>query len=113
MPNPQNIEPHKFKKGQSGNLNGRPKLPDLKELMEKIMGEEKDGKTAAEAILAALRAKAAKGDIRAAEVLLNRGYGLPKQAIEHSGEIQATHQLIFNQAPNCEPINPPGEQEPT
>jgi hypothetical protein len=25
MPNPENIEPHKFKKGQSGNPNGRPK----------------------------------------------------------------------------------------
>lgn len=79
MPNPENIEKHKFKKGQSGNPAGRPKLPDLTELMSDILGEEKDGKTAAQAILAALRAKAAKGDIRAAELLLNRGYGLPKQ----------------------------------
>lgn len=50
--------------------------------MAKILGEEKDGKQAAEVILMALRAKAAKGDIRAAEVLLNRGYGVPKQTVD-------------------------------
>ncbi len=61
--------------------------------MEEIMGEEKDGKTAAFAILAALRAKAAKGDVRAAEMLMNRGYGLPKQHIEHSGSIETP--IIF------------------
>lgn len=81
--NTSGIEAHKFKKGKSGNPNGRPlKLPDLDILMAEVLGEEKDGKTAAQAILAALRAKAAKGDIRAAEVLLNRAYGLPKQTID-------------------------------
>lgn len=73
-----NLKP--FKKGQSGNPKGRPpKLPKLDELLAKVLGEEKDGKSAAEAILMALRAKAAKGDIRAAEVLLERGYGKSKQ----------------------------------
>lgn len=81
-PKLENLKP--FKKGESGNPNGRPpKLPELDKLMAEILGEEKDGKTAAQAILAALRAKAAKGDIRAAEVLLNRGYGLPKQKVEN------------------------------
>ncbi|HEU4903175.1 MAG TPA: DUF5681 domain-containing protein [Flavisolibacter sp.] len=84
-PKIENLRP--FKKGESGNPKGRPpKLPDLDVLMAEVLGEEKDGKTAAQAILAALRAKAAKGDIRAAEVLLNRGYGLPKQKIEHSSD---------------------------
>lgn len=78
-----------FKKGQTGNPNGAPKkLPDLQVLLAEVLGEEKDGKTAAFAILAALRAKAAKGDVRAAEVLMNRSYGLPKQSIEHSGSIE-------------------------
>jgi hypothetical protein len=72
-----------FKKGQSGNPNGRPKkLPEIEELLGKILSEEKDGKTAAEAILMALRAKAAKGDIRAAEVLLDRAYGKANQYIK-------------------------------
>lgn len=81
----KDIEPHKFKKGQSGNPNGRPKLPDLKEAMAKILGEEKDGKIALEAILAGLRAKAVRGDARAAELLLKYTYSQPTQKIEQVG----------------------------
>jgi alkylation response protein AidB-like acyl-CoA dehydrogenase len=85
MANQNNIEQHKFKKGQSGNPNGRPKLPDLKEAMAKVLGEEKDGRTALEAILAALRMKAARGDAKAAELLLKYTYSQPVQKIEQSG----------------------------
>ncbi len=89
MPNPENIEPHKFKKGQSGNPNGRPKkLPDIDELLGNVLGEEKDGLTAAEAILKALRLKATKGDVRAAEVLLDRGYGKAKQYIDNTHDFK-------------------------
>lgn len=83
----KNLKP--FKKGvdKRRNLKGAPpKLPALDILMADILGEEKDGVSAAKAILAALRAKASKGDIRAAEVLLNRGYGLPKQGVELTGK---------------------------
>jgi alkylation response protein AidB-like acyl-CoA dehydrogenase len=78
----KDIEQHKFKKGQSGNPNGRPKLPDLKEAMAKVLGEEKDGRTALEAILAALRLKAARGDAKAAELLLKYTYRQPTQEID-------------------------------
>ena len=89
MPNPENIEPHKFKKGQSGNPNGRPKkLPDIDELLGNVLGEEKDGLTAAEAILKALRLKATKGDVRAAEVLLDRGYGKARQYIDNTHDFK-------------------------
>ena len=72
-----------FKKGQSGNPKGRPrKLPALDKLMEDVLGEEKDGVTAAEAILKKLRAMASQGNLRAAEILLDRGYGKPKQAVD-------------------------------
>ena len=72
-----------FKKGQSGNPNGRPKkLPQLDVLLGNVLGEEKDGLTAAEAILKALRLKATKGDVRAAEVLLDRAYGKAMQKQE-------------------------------
>ena len=84
MPNPENIAKHKFKKGQTGNPKGRPKLPDLKEAMAKVMAEEKDGMTALEAILKALRMKAAKGDVRAAQELLDRGYGKALQFIDNN-----------------------------
>lgn len=73
----------KMKKGETLNPNGRPKkLPELEVLLADVLGEEKDGVSAAQAILMALRGKATKGDIRAAEVLLNRGYGMPKQQID-------------------------------
>lgn len=89
-----------FKKGQSGNEKtkfkkghkglpgaGRPrKLPRIEKLLADVLGEEKDGMTAAEAILKALRYKAAKGDIKAAQLILERAYGKPKQFIEQSNK---------------------------
>jgi hypothetical protein len=74
-----------FKKGQSGNPKGRPKkIPELDKLLADVLGEEKNGLTAAEAILKALLMKATKGDVRAAEVLLDRAYGKSKQSIDHT-----------------------------
>ena len=73
------IQP-RWKKGESGNPKGRPKkIPELRELLANVLGDEKDGKTAAEAILMALRNKAIKGDVRAAELLLDRAYGKARQ----------------------------------
>ena len=87
-------EHSKFKKGESGNPNGRPrKLPALDKLMADVLGEEKDGITAGEAILKALRAKATKGDVRAAEVLLDRAYGKPKQTSETT--LKTTEPLVI------------------
>lgn len=93
-PNPiPNSKP--FKKGQSGNPNGRPKkIPELDKLLADVLGEEKDGKTAAEAILMALRAKAAKGDVRAAEVMLNRAYGKPKEYVDQTNRGDVTVKVI-------------------
>lgn len=83
----QNLKP--FKPGQSGNPKGRPKkIPALDDLLAEVLSEEKDGKTAAQVILMALRAKAAKGDVRAAEVLLERAYGKPKQEIKLENEVE-------------------------
>jgi hypothetical protein len=86
MPKPENIEPHKFKKGKSGNPKGRPKkIPELDKLLADVMGEEKDGMTAAEAILKKLRQMATGGNLRAAEILLDRAYGKVKQHHELTG----------------------------
>ena len=79
----KDIKKHQFKKGQSGNPKGAPKkLPEINKLLADVLGEEKDGVEAAKVILMALRAKAAKGDVRAAEVLLDRAYGKAKQTID-------------------------------
>ena len=92
MANEKNLK--HFKKGESGNPNGRPrKLPALDKLMADVLGEEKDGITAGEAILKALRAKATKGDVRAAEVLLDRAYGKPKQTTDTN--ITSTEPLVI------------------
>jgi len=71
-----------FKKGQSGNTAGRPKLPDLKEAMARALGGDEAGRNHLERILEALRHKAEAGDVRAAELLLNRGYGMAKQNVD-------------------------------
>lgn len=79
--NPQNLK-NFVKNDPRINKSGRPKkLPHLDELLANVLGEEKDGKTAAEVILMALRSKATKGDVRAAEVLLERAFGKVKQDI--------------------------------
>jgi len=78
----KNLRPPWKEGAPSPNPKGRPKLPDLREVMAEILGEEKDGKTALMAIVSKLRQLAANGNIKAAEVLLQRGYGMPKQTIE-------------------------------
>lgn len=93
----KDIIPHKFKKGQSGNPKGRPKLPDIKEALAKILAEEKDGVNALEAILKSMRAKAAKGDVRAADFLISRGYGKADQKIEIEG---VNNQVIIHLTPD-------------
>ena len=94
---PKGIPPEhtKFKKGKSGNPNGRPpKLPELHVLLANVLGKEgKDGLTAAEEILNALHAKAKKGDTRAAELLLDRAYGKPKQTNETT--LKTTEPLVI------------------
>lgn len=78
----------RWKKGQSGNPKGKEKkLPELDKLLADVLGEEKDGIEAAKAILMAIRAKATKGDVRAAELLLDRAYGKSKQFINLEGKV--------------------------
>lgn len=78
-----------FKKGQSGNLAGRPKkLPDLDKLLAEVLGEDPNDPTAqseAKEVLRQLVNKAKKGSVPAQIAVLDRAYGKPKQAVEHSG----------------------------
>lgn len=69
------------------NRKGAPKLPDLKELLAKVLGNTEQGRSGAEAILKAMEARAKRGDVRAAELLLDRAYGKPKQDIEMSANM--------------------------
>jgi alkylation response protein AidB-like acyl-CoA dehydrogenase len=98
-PNPQNLKPA-WKKGQSGNPKGRPKLPDIRDALAKVLADEKDGITALEATLAALRAKAVRGDVRAAEVLLDRAFGKSAQTMDvtSAGEKIVTPPIVWSDA---------------
>jgi len=65
------------------NRKGRPKnLPGLAEALENLLNEEKDGKTALDAIVASLFNRAMKGDVRAIQELLDRAYGKVTQKID-------------------------------
>ena len=89
MANEQNLTP--YKKGESGNLKGRPPvLPELKEVLTKILTQEKDGRTALEAVLTALFNRALKGDVRAAQELLDRYFGKVTQSIDANIKAQST-----------------------
>ncbi len=72
-----------FQKGQVANPNGRPKtIPDLDKLLAEHLS---DGNM--EDVLKALIKEAKSGNIRAIEVLMNRGYGMPGQTIKQKHEI--------------------------
>ena len=84
-----NISKHGFKKGESGNPNGRPrKLPELDKLLAEVLGEDPDdpeAKSAAKEVFEKLIATAKKGNVQAQIAVLDRAYGKPKQQTELTG----------------------------
>ena len=77
--NTSGIEPHKFKKGQSGNPKGRPKgSKDFRSLLHRALFKKmrvtEDGEmrsmSRVEAVVTRLVARALNGDVRAAESVL-------------------------------------------
>ena len=78
----------KYKKGQSGNPAGRPrKLPEIRELIDNVLGEEIEGITAVQAIFMRWRQMASSKQqnaqtLKAGELLINYAYGKPTQKIE-------------------------------
>jgi len=93
MPNPQNIEKHKFEKGESGNPNGRPKgarnrstivrqwLDVEQKLKNPITGSEEQMNQEDLMTLAQIK-KAREGDTQAYKALLDSAYGSPDTNID-------------------------------
>jgi len=102
MPNPENVLKHQYKKGQSGNLKGRPKgTLSIKTLIEKVWSEEltekdAEGNPKIKALLSvkAMIDKAEKGDVSAFKALAERLEGLPKQEIEQNLRVTSMGRIL-------------------
>lgn len=76
----------KFLKGQSGNPGGRPKeSDDVRELARQ------HGPDAIAKLVSWMNSDNPKASVSASQALLDRGYGKPVQAIEHSGELETVY----------------------
>jgi len=95
MPNKENIEKHEFKKGESGNPNGRPKGAKNRSTIAKYWLEVnqklKNPLTGTDEVMSqedlmtlALIKKAREGDVAAYKALMDSGYGAPVQQIEQT-----------------------------
>ena len=72
----------KLKTGGTHKNSGRPKMPDLREAVAAVLADEKDGVTALDAVLKKLRQMAVQGNLKAADMLLDRAYGKPTQTTQ-------------------------------
>ena len=88
MGNPKNLKP--FKKGQSGNPEGRPPIvKELREFLQEKLSEpdpQKAGKTNLEALAERLFQMGQKGNLKAIELVFNYAYGKPKENESNSNE---------------------------
>ena len=73
---------------QPDNRGRKKKLPELDTLLAELLGSA-DGEiegSEAKAVFNALVKEAKNGNVAAAVAVLNRAYGMPKQAIDHGGQ---------------------------
>lgn len=84
--NDNNLKP--FKPGDERiNREGRPKkLPAIDDLLAEVLGEGDKAKLILEAVIR----RAMKGDVRAAEVLMDRGWGKAKQQVQIDQDVNIT-----------------------
>jgi Family of unknown function (DUF5681) len=79
-------KPFRWKKGQSGNLSGRPKCKTLSEAyknkLEEPVPNDPEGRTWAELIAEGQVRDAVRGNVQAARELADRTEGRARQAIE-------------------------------
>ena len=98
----------KFRKGQSGNPGGRPKvLGDVQEL-----ARQHAPTVIVELARLALRAKSETARIAAIRELLDRGYGRPRQAMEVSIAADNPLQLLLDEIDARSRIDPPVSHDP-
>ena len=87
---------YQWKKGQSGNPNGQPrKLPSLNAVLTRVFGVTAEDEVSKIDLLIEAMYKQAikKGNVQAANLILDRMHGRPKQSIQVSGEIEAREEV--------------------
>jgi hypothetical protein len=81
--------PKFFEKGNKANPGGRPKLPV--EVREKAQSYTIE---CIEKLIEWVRSDNATASVRAAEVILNRGWGTPEVSVNHTGNVLISHQKM-------------------
>ena len=82
--------PKPFSSENQPESNGRKKkLPELDALLAELLGSSDGGVEGSEAkeVFNSLVKQAKKGNVAAGVAVLNRAYGLPKQPVEHTGNL--------------------------
>ncbi len=82
---------NRFKKGETGNRSGRPKLTRLTEALREQLAEAMPGaseSTIAEVIARTLIREAISGNVQAAREIADRTEGKPKQALDLDVSVQ-------------------------
>lgn len=109
MPKPENIKGKGFDKHpENRNNKGRPPvLPELKTAIAKLLSEKSGDYTALDAILKALFKRALSGDVRAAQELLDRGFGKSQQLVDMTtnGEKINTFKIEVTNQQTAEKLN--------
>lgn len=78
------------------NRKGAPKkLPSLDVILADVLGSDGENKSEAQKIIETLLARALKGDVRAAELLLERGYGKVLQKIDADIKVAELPSIII------------------
>ena len=85
-----------WKKGQTGNPNGQPrKLPSLNAVLTRVFGVTAEDEVSKIDLLIEAMYKQAikKGNVQAANLILDRMHGRPKQSVEISGALEAREEV--------------------
>jgi hypothetical protein len=122
MPNPENIQPHQFKPGESGNPNGRPrkfvsqlkeqgyKLSEIKDTLMVLLSMDMDelqnvflnpkSTVLEKAVANAIRKSIEKGSLLNIEMIITRAMGKPKETVQNNGSQELHIKVTYGNIDN-------------